>query len=427
MSQSVLINVDALEVGMFIQLEMSWINHPFPMSSFRISSRKQIHVLRQIGLKSVRYVPGKSAVVRPVQNESADSAGEASEHATADVSDAEHRPSPLLTDTISEFRATQQRCQRRFLEVTGVYASVYSSVQAAPQEARAQTDSLISACVTDLLEQGPCAVHLLTGGSGQRSAVHAANVMVLALLLGQSLGMQARELHGLGVAALLHDLGKVGLPSHVGEPGAALSDADMRRYRSHVGLSVELAQSMGLASDVLIPIAQHHELADGSGFPLHLVTEDISRQGQILALVNRYDRLCNPLHGDAALTPHEAVARLFALQRECFDPVVLAAFVRMMGVYPPGSVVQLVDGRYAVVVIVDARHPLRPSVVPYQPAMQRDEVPLLNLAHQAELGILRSLKPAQLPREVLDYLLPQPRVCYFFERAQDGFEPEKRS
>jgi hypothetical protein len=91
-----------------------------------------------------------------------------------------------------------------------------------------------------------------------------------------------------------------------------------------------------------------------------------------------------------------------------------------MGVYPPGSLVQLVDGRLAVVMVVDPARPLRPWVVPHQPDVPRSQVALLNLAQTPELGILRSLKPAQLPRAALEYLLPQPRICYFFERALDS-------
>ena len=289
-------------------------------------------------------------------------------------------------------------------------------------EWREQAEALIRTCVSDLLTRGPCAVHLLADGVSQRSAAHAVNVMVLALLLGQAIGLQAQQLHGLALSALLHDLGKVNLPAHIGEPGAALRAADMQRYHSHVGLSVELAQNMALPSDVLIAIAQHHEMADGSGYPLHLVADDISRWGQILALVNRYDRLCNPLHGDQALTPHEAVAKLFAQLRGSFDASVLGAFIRLMGVYPPGSLVQLVDGRLAVVMVVDPARPLRPWVVPHQPDVPRSQVALLNLAQTPELGILRSLKPAQLPRAALEYLLPQPRICYFFERALNSLD-----
>ncbi|MBS0495377.1 MAG: DUF3391 domain-containing protein [Proteobacteria bacterium] len=413
MSQSVLIDVDALRVGMFIQLELGWMKHPFPMSNFRLSSAEQIRVLREIGLKAVRYVPAKSSHVLEGRRESALEAVASQRH-----EDEVLEPDEVAaTDLLAQFNASQKRCTQRFQEATRTYAAVSATVQAEPRQAREQAETLIGTSVADLLTKGPCAVHLLAGGVGQPSAVHAVNVMVLALLLGQSLGLQAQQLHGLGVSALLHDIGKLGLPAYVGEPGAALTAVDRRRYQSHVGLSVELAQRMDLPSDVLIAIAQHHEMANGSGYPLHLLADDISPWGQILALVNRYDRLCNPLHGEEALTPHEAVARLFALLRANFDASVLGAFIRMMGVYPPGSLVQLVDGRYAVVVVVDPSHALRPCVVPYQKGVPRGDAAVLNLAGMPELGILRSLKPAQLPRAALDYLLSQPRISYFFERA----------
>lgn len=421
-NQSVLIDIDALHVGMFIELESGWFTHPFPMSRFRISSVEQIHVLRKIGLKSVRYVPAKSSLVSEAPHSDENAAKVGGDDAAVPVDAGVNGGHMTAKDVMAQYQANLENCQQRFAHATGAYCAVAASVRTAPQQAREQAQALIDICVEDLLAQGPCAVHLLINGFGQRSAVHAVNVMALALLLGQSLGLQAQELQGLGVAALLHDLGKVDLPRHIGEPGAALRSIDRQRYQGHVGLSVELGRKMGLPGQVLIAIAQHHEMADGSGFPQRLMADGISRWGQILALVNRYDRLCNPLHGEPDLTPHEAVARLFALQRECFDATVLAAFIRMMGVYPPGSLVQLADGRFAVVAIVDSSHPLRPCVVPYQPDVLRAEARLLNLAQSPELGILRSLKPGQLPRDVLDFLLPQPRVSYFFERAPAALE-----
>ena len=60
-NQSVVIDIEQLRVGMFIELDMGWMNHPFPVSSFRLSSLGQIHVLRMMGLKQVRYVPARSS------------------------------------------------------------------------------------------------------------------------------------------------------------------------------------------------------------------------------------------------------------------------------------------------------------------------------------------------------------------------------
>ena len=89
----------------------------------------------------------------------------------------------------------------------------------------------------------------------------------------------------------------------------------------------------------------------------------------------------------------------------------------MMGVYPPGSVVQLVNDGYAIVVSVNSSRPLRPRIVLHDPQVPKEQALVLDLERAPELAIRRSLRPAQLPRDVLDYLSPRKRVCYFFERA----------
>jgi hypothetical protein len=66
---------------------------------------------------------------------------------------------------------------------------------------------------------------------------------------------------------------------------------------------------------------------------------------------------------------------------------------------------------------VNSSRPLRPKVIVHDPRVPKDEAPILDLETVPELGIRRSLKPAQLPREALDYLSPRKRICYFFERA----------
>jgi hypothetical protein len=141
--------------------------------------------------------------------------------------------------------------------------------------------------------------------------------------------------------------------------------------------------------------------------------------GKILAVVNRYDNLCNPSHPGRALTPHDALALMFAKHRAQFDPATMAHFIRMMGVYPPGSVVQLNDQRYALVTSVNSMRPLKPQIVIYNPKTPPKEALIIDLESEPELGIQTSLKPQHLPRHVYDYLSPRKRICYFFERARE--------
>lgn len=422
MNSSILIDISQLRVGMFIQLDVGWMHHPFPVSSFRVASLEQIATLRELGLTEVRYVPKKSdpdlkelvpaawsvpEMVAPVSN------GLDAPSVTAAVDHEAVRRRELLEAQNRSLAA----CNQRFTEATRQYQSLERAVSEHPDQARTKGDALVSGCVSELLENGDSVIRLLSEGVGERNALHPINVMVISLLLGRSLGMKSAELHDLGVSALIHDLGKLKLPPNLRQPTPSMIPMERSRYETHVGESVAFAMRMGLTDAVLTAIAQHHEMADGSGFPLRLKGPALSRNSQVLALVNRYDRMCNPANGVDALTPHEALSVIFAQLKARFDSVVLGAFIRMMGVYPPGSIVQLVNDRYAIVASVNSSRPLRPKVIVHDSRVPKEEAPILDLETMPELGIRRSLKPAQLPRDALDYLSPRQRICYFFERA----------
>jgi putative nucleotidyltransferase with HDIG domain len=258
-------------------------------------------------------------------------------------------------------------------------------------------------------------IRLVSGAGGDRGAAHALNVTVVSLLLGRALGLAGDDLIDLGVGALLHDLGKSGLPERARhlEPGA--SSAEVQAYREHVAQGVALGRRMALREGALAVLAQHHEHADASGFPQRLAGDRITLAGRIVALVNRYDNLCNPATRTPQLTPHEAVAMLFAQGRARFDAAVLNAFIRMMGVYPAGSLVQLTDDRFAMVVGVNAMRPLKPRVLVHDPKVPRQDALLLNLEEAPDVGIRRSLTAGKLPSATLEYLDPRPRVSYYFE------------
>jgi HD-GYP domain-containing protein (c-di-GMP phosphodiesterase class II) len=428
-NSSILIDISQLRVGMYIQLDVGWMHHPFPVSSFRVASAEQIATLRELGLTEVRYVPKKSD---PDLKELVPAAWSVP---AMDVPASNGLDAPVVNAPVDheavrrrELLDAQNRtlaaCNQRFTEATRQYQLLERAVSEHPDQARTKGDALVSGCVTELLENGDSVIRLLSEGVGERNALHPINVMVISLLLGRSLGMNSAELHDLGVAALIHDLGKLKLPPNLRQPTPSMIPMERTRYETHVGESVAFAMRMGLPDTVLTAIAQHHEMADGSGFPLRLSGPALGRNSQVLALVNRYDRMCNPSNGVDALTPHEALSVIFAQLKARFDSVVLGAFIRMMGVYPPGSIVQLVNDRYAIVASVNSSRPLRPKVIVHDSRVPKEEAPILDLETVPELGIRRSLKPAQLPRDALDYLSPRQRICYFFERAVNPGPPE---
>jgi HD-GYP domain-containing protein (c-di-GMP phosphodiesterase class II) len=214
---------------------------------------------------------------------------------------------------------------------------------------------------------------------------------------------------------MLHDIGKTDLPERMRHRDEAFSASEARLYEEHVAHGVTLGRKMGLSAGAMLVIAQHHEHADGSGFPLRLNADRMTAPARIVSLVNRYDNLCNPQLPGRALTPHESLSLLFAQGKNKFDTAILGGFIKMMGVYPAGSTVQLTDDRFAMVVGVNSSRPLKPRVLVHEPAVPREEALVLDLETVSGLGIRRSLKPLQLPPTALEYLAPRPRVAYFFE------------
>ncbi len=408
MSNANAIAVEELRVGMFVQLEGGWLSHPFPLSAFKLSSTEQIDTLRRLGLAQVRWVPEKSDLPAAEAPPPPDMlATPAAEH--GEKSQPEQRAHAL-----HQQRESAQRCDGQRAKVEADLRQLLSALKTKPQEAGRASAVLTQSMLDNMLDEDEVGIRLVAAGA-DREIAHALNVSVISLLIGRTLGLAEADLLDIGVGALLHDAGKQDLPPRHRQLVDGQTPADVLGYREHVGLGVQLGQRMGLSAGALAVLAQHHEQADGAGFPRRLASDQISLAARVVAIVNRYDGLCNPRNGALGLTPHEAVAMLFAQHRQRFDGTVLNAFIRMMGVYPAGSIVQLTDDRYALVVGANSSRPLKPRVLVFDPKVSRSNALLLDLERERDLGIRRSLAPHRLPADALNYLNPRPRVCYYFE------------
>lgn len=428
--QSEFIEIHKLQVGMFIELEVGWMSHPFPTGSFKVSSVKQIEIIKELGLTRVRYFPGKSEQMpglplagtpKPV---SASSQSVDSPLILTPTDVEELRLRKQRSDLLSAQQRDLMACDRRFGEAIRQYKLVVEQLNSKPRSAAGQSLDLVNTFVGEILGRGETIIRLLSEGMGDRAAMHPVNVTIVSLLLGKSLDLPQSDMVDLGMAAFLHDIGKTQLPDRVRWLEENFSSAEYKLYQEHVAQGVVLSERMELTSGSRQAIAQHHEMMDGSGFPARLKGDRLSLSAKIVALVNRYDNLCNPSRPATAITPHEALSLIFAQLKTRFDSVALSAFIRMMGVYPPGSVVQLVDERYAIVVSVNSSRPLKPRVIVYEPSISKHEALILDLEQTPSIGIRRSLKPVNLPKAAMDYLAPRQRMCYFFEKAVESSPAE---
>ena len=451
------IAVSRLRVGVFVHIDLRGVQHPFQLGSFLIRNETQLEQIRALGLDEVHYSPKRSEVPPlpemgvtpswaalgvPGYDDAADAsraiASDPSSTAATeadDTSDAGVDPeastsvgtaAPAMRapadrrSLLADQQASLDRCEHQFGEASRQLRQVLHNARSNPTEARDVALAQVSAMVghVDCMEE--VAIRLLSEKAGQETTLHAMNVSVLSILLGRALKFDAVQLSHLGLGALLHDIGKVELPDRLRWRDDGAPAVERRLFQEHAGHGVAIATRMGLPADVLEVIAQHHEYSDGTGYPARLKGDQIRPLARVVALVNQYDNLCNAGNPAHSMTPHDALAMIFARQRSAFDATVLAAFIRMMGVYPPGSVLQLNDERHAIVVSVNSDRPLKPRILIHEPAVPPDEALVVDLEDHPELGIQRAVKPLQLPRAVFDYLSPRKRMCYFFERSMPG-------
>lgn len=409
-------------VGLFVHLDLGWMDHPFTFSSFKIKTQDQITTIRRLGLKRIRYEPAKSdAKPAPVPPEPIN----------APVPEVVAEPQPAIdeqlinekkerVEQLNRIKNELHEVEQKFQKAAQSVKNIARNVHARPKEAHDEADKLIGQMVETMLAKGDVMVHAMNDKLGEDAYFHSLNVTVLSLMLAKVLELDMEQVHQLGMGAMFHDIGKTDIPQKITLKTEPLNKAEQSFFEMHCDYGLKIAEKVGLSKAALAIVMQHHEHHDGSGYPNKLVGKQISTLAGIVAIVNTYDNLCNPLSIANALTPHEALSQMFALKRGKFDEAPLKAFIRCLGVYPPGSIVQLSNDMLGLAISVNPSKPLKPNVLVYDPEIPKDEAVIVNLANETELNITKSLRPNQLPREVYQYLSPRKRVTYYFDPKQQS-------
>ena len=407
------VSVDRLQPGVFISLgELRWLDHPFLLNRFLLSSPEQIKVLRSLGLKTVEWDPERSTV-RPLPETTEPTPDEVD--FSSSVLDSMLDAKRERTQRVRVQREGLARCERLFeQEATGV-GEILRDIGSRPVESYGRAKGAVGRMVGSLLDVESVAVHLVNMKVKEPGlAHHAMNVVVLSLLLGKAAKLGEEEMRWLGLGAMFHDLGKIDVPARVLR-NAQRTAAEEQFYQAHVGYGIKHAATINdLPVAVKNVIACHHERWNGQGFPNHLAAGKIPRLARIAAIANRYDNLCNPFDLRMAKTPAEAVAFMYKQEKDHYDPELLQLFVKAIGVYPPGSFVALSDGSIGLVVENNSRDLLHPLIMLHDPGVPRNEALLLDL-RETDATITAAISPAKLPVEVVEYLAPRGRVYYYID------------
>lgn len=415
------VNADALSIGLFVFVDLPWFRHPFAFDRFKIKTEGQIAQLRELGVERFRFDPARSDVPAPAERASAESMPPpAADAPDASVPDPDEAARQRRRARHAARRMRMARVDRAFLQTGRTVREANRNLVARPAESLAALNEVFGEMASTLLAAPEITIHAMADRiGGEETYSHELNTAVMSLLLARQLDVPGEQMQLLGLGAMLHDIGLAEIPDRVVKKRDALTHAEVELRKLHCEYGVKRGHQIGLPPAVLAVIGQHHEAWDGSGYPKGVSADRIHPLARVVALVNEYDNLCNPVDVLRALTPYEALSMLFTQRRGRFEGRVLQALVRQLGVYPPGTVVALSDDRLGMVVSVNSKAPLRPGVMLYQPDMPKDEAGLLNLSQVPEINIAKAMRPGDLPRAVHDYLSPRTRIAYFFDTEVD--------
>lgn len=431
MSDNPTVSMDQLRIGLYIYLDLRWFDHPFALSHFKIKTAEQIKTIRSLGLKSIRYSPELSDSSAPLAT--AVPQASAAPGAVEPPAEQSAEPSPFIVQALAAKRAMMERIKEQreaaarienaFVNTAKTVREVEKHLFTQPAETVRRATQLVNQIAESILSAPELAIHVMgdkTGG--EELYFHSLNVTTLSMMMARDIKLPQEVIGTLGMGALFHDIGRKEIPNRVLMKLEPLTQAERHLYEMHCQYGVEIGQRLQFSPAVLAIIREHHELYDGSGYPQKLKGETIGLLARIVALTNHYDELCNPNNIAVALTPHDALSLMFAKLRNKFDPKLLQVFIRCLGVYPPGTIVQLSNGVIGMIATVNTARPMKPMLVIYDANVPKDEAILIDLERETDLSIAKAIRPAQVPGEIYNYLSPRKRVSYYFDAGQPGQE-----
>ncbi|MBD3654309.1 HD-GYP domain-containing protein [Kangiella sp.] len=196
----------------------------------------------------------------------------------------------------------------------------------------------------------------------QFTAEHSVRVAILAIALGKYLKLDEQQLELLGLCGMLHDLGKTQIPEEIVDKPCQLTQVEMRVMQKHTILGYELVNSdPSINQTVKDVIKNHHAHIDGTGYP-KLPAEQISFYCRIISIVDAYDTMTSDTCYKRSISARDALKELFNQRNKQFDGELVEAFIRMLGIYPPGTLVEMSNGEVGIVISTHPEKKLKPKV-----------------------------------------------------------------
>jgi putative nucleotidyltransferase with HDIG domain len=414
------IRIEQVRPGMFIRLFEGWLEHPFLFNQFKLKNWNQVETLRNIGVREVSWVPEKSDCL-PKRAEEPETAGPLPVGRKGGDPYVEMlwQVKKERLERLRQKHQSLRQCSLDFKRTIGTVPNLMEGMLVGSEEALINASKTVMDMADVFLGDTDAIVHFINIKDKDESIYnHSLNVSVLALLLGRKVRLTPDEMHELGMGALFHDIGKNRIEKKVLKKTGPLTRAELDLIQLHPQYGAEILTPKGVPQGVLRVVLEHHEDYNGQGYPSGLEGENISTLARIVRIVDMYDNLCNNPDQGKCMTPYEALSYMFTKRQNHLDMDMFSEFIRCMGIYPPGTVVQLSNGEVGIVISINPENPLKPSLLLYDPNIPKDEALILDMEDDMDIAVEKSIPVERLADEVRLYLNLSRHVTYFVERGK---------
>lgn len=371
--QKVKVDVQDLKLGMYVaELDRPWLETPFLLQGFEIRDEREIAEIK----KRCRYVYvdiyrctkfspqyfQSSVMARSRLLEAEDARIRQKVRELSQQPIASPARKPYADQTSFEQEIVHAKAVER--EARTMMKETLEDVFRGKNVNLEMTNKVVTNMV-DSVVRNPDALVCLSQlkNVSEYTALHSIRTTIVALAFGRHLALSRDELLTLGMGVMLHDIGMVRVPKEILDKREGLTHEEFDIMTEHVHSGLEIVKaSGGLPPGAMDVIAQHHERGDGQGYPHHRHGTGIAPAGMIGAIVDVYDAVTSDRLYGTALSAEDALKSMYEWRNKDFQSQLIEEFIRCMGIFPIGSLVELSNGTVGVVITINRARRLKPKV-----------------------------------------------------------------
>lgn len=381
------------------ELDRPWVGSPFLFQGFVISSAEELEKLRQ----TCHYVfvdeaPSEDRSERTIRRSmNARPNGDVIQSRAEWQSIAPEERRITFRQNLDRANAVRQKA-RQYVDTMLADARFGHVIDT--ETAKVIVSEMVESVISD-----PDAALWLTQlkRANQYTAQHCVNVSVLAIAFAAHLGYSRELLKTIGLGALLHDVGKIYVPPSILEKPGRLSAAEYDIIKNHPIDGYEMLKNTSIPAQALQIVRFHHERLSGKGYPDGLAGDQIPTSVLITAICDVYDAITSDRVYRHGIAPDRGLQAMYQVAPSDFGRPLIHEFIRCVGIYPVGSIVELATGAIGVVMTKDPEYKLRPVVMLVRDRHGKDYYPrrFVSLSAQVTLDVKRDWSVVRVlePRE----------------------------